>query len=78
MNAEDAIGVYSTFLFADVVAQILEHADSADPLMLYLSWQNVHAPLDLTGATGVWTGGSVVSRPRDERGRYLPMIRVNK
>ena len=46
MNAEDAIGVYSTFLFADVVAQIFEHADSADPLMLYLSWQNVHAPLD--------------------------------
>ena len=45
-NAENSIGVYSTFLFTDVVQQILEESDPADPLMVYLSWQNVHAPLD--------------------------------
>ena len=46
MNAEDAIGVYSTFLFTDVITQIFEHSDAADPMMMYISWQNVHAPLD--------------------------------
>jgi len=45
-NAEDSIGVYSTFLFTDVVQQIMEESDPADPLFVYLSWQNVHAPLD--------------------------------
>ena len=45
-NAENSIGVYSTFLFTDVVQQILEESDPADPLMVYISWQNVHAPLD--------------------------------
>ena len=40
---------------------------------------HVHAPLDLTGTTGAgWAGGRVALRPRDARGRYLPMIRVNK
>ena len=42
-NAENSIGVYSTFLFTDVVQQILEESDPADPLMVYISWQNVHA-----------------------------------
>ena len=45
-NAEESIGVYSTFLFTDVVQQILENSDPATPTMMYLSWQNVHAPLD--------------------------------
>ena len=45
-NAENSIGVYSTFLFTDVVQQILEESDPSDPLMVYISWQNVHAPLD--------------------------------
>lgn len=40
---------------------------------------HVHAPLDFaTGATGGWTGAAGPGRPRDARGRYLPMIRVSK
>ena len=45
-NAADSIGVYSTFLFTDVITQIFEGSDPSEPLFAYLSWQNVHAPLD--------------------------------
>jgi arylsulfatase A-like enzyme len=45
-NAADSIGVYSTFLFTDVMTQILEESSPSEPMFAYLSWQNVHAPLD--------------------------------
>ncbi|KAK7241105.1 sulfuric ester hydrolase [Aureococcus anophagefferens] len=44
--AEDSIGVYSTFLFVDAFTDVLENEDASTPLFMYLSWQNVHAPLD--------------------------------
>ena len=44
--AEDSIGVYSTFLFVDAFTDVLENVDASTPLFMYLSWQNVHAPLD--------------------------------
>lgn len=47
VKAEAAVDVYSTFLFRDVVGDILEVAQyDSKPSFFYVSWQAVHAPLD--------------------------------
>ena len=44
--APESIGVYSTFLFTDTLEFSLQKSNSSIPMFMYLSWQNVHAPLD--------------------------------
>lgn len=48
VQAESSIGVYSTILFADVFATVLNRTvrQANKSAFVYLAWQNVHAPLD--------------------------------
>lgn len=45
--SDKSINVYSTFLFRDIVGDILEAGqNSSNPTFMYIAWQAVHAPLD--------------------------------